>query len=175
MTKTPLFRRRFNNLLLFPIAIMMGVFVLLYIFPLLFTYWPPLFIERHQQRDQVLQRVKSAGGWDALRRDCIALAGQYKDTGFQSHWLETNGLPQSIIILKPMFVQSYPVTGLNANVVSIRIFGAHATGGHSTPYFGLEVAVGPDRERFRPNAQIVASGNAHSSYTKVADDIYEVY
>lgn len=122
-----------------------------------------------------MQRVKAAGGWDALRRDCIALAEQYKDTGFQSRWRETNGLPQSIIILKPIVVDSFPANGLNASLVSIRVFGANSTGGHSIPYFGLMVVVGPDRERYRPDARTVASGNIHSSYTKVADDIYEVY
>ena len=117
-----------------------------------------------------MERVQSAGGWDAIRRDCIAFAGQ-NTNGFYSHWGDTNGLPPAIGALKPLLVEYMPPEGC----VRIRIFGIHSTGGHSTPYFGLEVACGTNAESYRPQPHDAVSGNRHTSYEQVADRIYEIY
>jgi hypothetical protein len=60
-------------------------------------------------------------------------------------------------------------------VLRIQIFGSHSTGGHSTPYSGLEIISGPGGEDYRPRASRGATGNRHTSYRKVEEGIYEVY
>jgi hypothetical protein len=61
-------------------------------------------------------------------------------------------------------------------VVRIKVFGMHSTGGHSTPYFGLEVMSGPDAESYRPRpSRGGVSGNGYRSFSAVTDRIYEIY
>lgn len=137
------------------------------------TMWPPRSIERRQQRATLMERVQAAGGWDAIRRDCVALAEQNTE-GFYSHFRATNGLPAAIIALKPMLVEYAPPNGC----VRIRIFGMHSTGGHSTPYLGLEVDTSTNSVSYNhgagyDNGGVV--GNHHSVAEKVAEGIYEIY
>lgn len=134
------------------------------------TMWPPLSVERREQRAKVMERVQAAGGWDAIRRDCVILAAQ-NTNGFYSHFRDANGLPTAIVALKPMTVEYVPPEGC----VRIRIFGMHSTGGHSTPYFGLEIACGTNAESYRPQAHGGVSGNHFNSYEQVAGRVYEIY
>jgi hypothetical protein len=61
-------------------------------------------------------------------------------------------------------------------VVRIKFFGMHSTGGHSTPYFGLEVVSGPGAETYKPTPSLGgASGNGYRRYRAVTDRIYEIY
>ena len=60
-------------------------------------------------------------------------------------------------------------------VVHIKIFGLHATGGHATPYFGLDVVSGTNGDAYKPAPSTAASGNCHDTYRKVTDKIYEVF
>ncbi len=136
------------------------------------TMWPPVSVERREQRAKVLERVQSAGGWEAVRRDCISFAEQ-QTNGFYSHWCDTN-LPPAILALRPMMVQYEPQYGC----VSIRIFGIYSTGGHSTPYFGLEVDTSTNSTDYKhgtgyDNGGVI--GNHHSVAEKVAEGIYEIY
>jgi hypothetical protein len=60
----------------------------------------------------------------------------------------------------------------------MKIFGGHSTGGHSTPYFGLEVLTTSKSTAYRPgvgywNGGVI--GNYHSTYNEVAEGIYEIY
>jgi hypothetical protein len=133
--------------------------------------WPPRSVERREQRAKVMERVQAAGGWDAIRRGCVSLAEQNAN-GFYSHYRDTNGLPAAIVALKPMMVEHVPPNGC----VCIRIFGMHRTGGHSTPYFGLEVdtsnSVSYNHGAGYDNGSVM--GN-HSIAEKVAEGIYELY
>jgi len=147
-----------------------------FVLPGILTAWLPPTIERKQQRKGVRQRIESAGGWDVLRRDCASLAEQYKDTGFHSGWHQTNGLPPSLAILKPLTVECYQSKEASVSVVHVRVFGIHSTGGHSVPYFGLEVVCGPGHDRYLPKPHSnVALGNRYSTYSRVADSVYEIY
>ena len=119
-----------------------------------------------------MERVQAAGGWDAIRRDCMAFAEQ-NTNGFHSHWRDTN-LPPAILALKPMIVQYHPDYGC----VGMRIFGMHATGGHSTPYFGLEVDVSSNSVSYKHgtgygNGGVI--GNHHTVADEIAEGIYEIY
>ena len=60
-------------------------------------------------------------------------------------------------------------------IVRIKIFGLHSTGGHLTPYFGLEVVSGPGAKSYKPRpGRGGLSGNGFR-YRPVTDQIYEVY
>jgi hypothetical protein len=116
--------------------------------------------------------MQLAGGWDAIRRDCIAFAEQ-NTNGFHSRWLDTN-LPPTIAALKPLLVDYQPMYGC----VRLRIFGIHSTGGHSTPYFGLEVDTVTNNISYEhgsgfDNGGVI--GNHHSVAEQVASGIYEIY
>jgi hypothetical protein len=120
-----------------------------------------------------MEQVQAAGGWGAIRRDCVSLAEQ-NTNGFHSDIGNTNGMPAAIVTLKPMIVDYEPRYGC----VLIRIFGMHSTGGHSTPYFGLEIDASTNSVSFNhgigyENGGVI--GNYHSIYNQVAEGIYEVY
>jgi hypothetical protein len=53
----------------------------------------------------------------------------------------------------------------------------HSTGGHSTPYFGLEIVCSTNAAEYPPKSGNSGdvSGNRHSTYNKVADGIFEIY
>ena len=108
----------------------------------------PISVERRTQRKKVVERVQFAGGWDAIRRGCVSLAEQ-NTNGFYSHCC-----------------------------VRVTIFGIQSTGGHSTPYFGLEVdtstnSVGYNHGTGYDGGGVV--GNHHSTCNQVTEGIYEVY
>jgi len=115
--------------------------------------------------------MELAGGWDAVRRACADLAEQHTN-GFHSQWRDTN-LPPTILALKPLLVEYAPEYGR----VSMRIFGIHSTGGHSVPYFGLEVVTASGSTDYRPDVGYGGGviGNHHSAYDQVAEGIYEIY
>ena len=135
--------------------------------------WPSVSVERKEQRAKLADRVHAAGGWDAIRRDCVRFAEQ-NTNGFYSHFRDTNGLPAAVVALKPMTVEYQPQFGC----VRIRIFGMHSTGGHSRPYFGLEVdtstnSVSNNHGAGYGNGGVI--GNRHTVAEKVAEGIYELY
>lgn len=146
------------------------------------NWWPPASIERRGQRQKVVERVVAAGGWTALQKECDALVEQYRDSAFVWYRGNTNALPPTIAALKPWSVIFYSPTMMRGSkdepqvpVIRIKIFGLHSTGGHSTPYFGLEVVSGTGAETYSPKPKRVASGNRYWRYTQVTDRIYEVY
>jgi hypothetical protein len=148
-----------------------GVLVVLYVFsPLPF---PPHFVERREQHAKVMERVQAAGGWDAIRRGCASLAEQ-NTNGFYAMFGQTNGLPAAIVALKPLIVEYQPQFGC----VRMRIFGMHSTGGHSTPYFGLEVDTSTNSGSYNHGAEFDNGGvigNHHAVANQVAEGIYELY
>ncbi len=145
--------------------------------------WPPPSVERRGQRQKVLERVQSAGGWAGVQKDCDTLVEQHRDSVFFWHRGDTNALPPTLAALQPWSVQFYSPAALRdfkdepqVAVVRIKIFGMHSTGGHSTPYFGLEVVSGAGAETYRPRpSRGGVSGNGYRSYSPVTDRIYEIY
>ncbi len=160
-----------------------GLFVLYFILPSLLNSWPPDWLERRTQRQKVIKRVQSADGWAALQKECDALVEQHRDSAFDWYRGATNALPPSLAALQPREVRYYSPTlsrefkdEPQVVVVRIRIFGMHSTGGHSTPYFGLEVVCATNAASYRPQpARGGVSGNHYDSYNRVTDRIYEIY
>ncbi len=151
--------------------------------------WPPAWWERRAQRETVIERVQSAGGWTALKRDCDALANTYKDDPYGFRWFrhDTNSLPPAIAALKPRLVEFYPPKvvqqfgsegkkwhGSNV-VVRIAIFGAHSTGGHDQPGLGLDVLCESGATSYNPDRLRSTTPLRYWQYRKIADDIYEFY
>src|SRR5262249_31764122 len=109
--------------------------------------WPPKWWERRAQRAGALQRIQTVGGWQALRRDCISFAQTNESIAWiRWHTNDAPALPPAIAALDPqeVYYDSPKLFGPHSNeprvpVIRIKIFGLHATGGHSTPYYGLEV------------------------------------
>jgi hypothetical protein len=143
--------------------------------------WPPLFVERKAQRAKVAERIQSAGGWAALQKDCNALMAEYHENGFDSLGGSTNPLPLTIAALHPKRVSFIPPAIVSGSkdypqvpVVRIKVFGGHSTGGHSIPYFGLEVVCSTNAAGYQPRSpQMGVSGNHYDSYRQVTKTIYE--
>ncbi len=174
--------------------IIFGLLIFFAIFTYLesFTVWPPDWIERRGQRQKVLTRVGSVGGWDALRRDCALIAKQNKDVRFQwfgrngTSFYNTNTLPPAVAALKPNEVNFFPIGSslggkekTTVGVVQIRIFGMHATGGNSTPFYGLEVvcSTNVDADVYKPDLSggRAVPGNNHSTFKRMTNGIFEIY
>lgn len=170
-----------------------GLFALLSLY-FLFVFipsGPPAWMDRIDQRKKLDECVHTAGGWNAVRRDCTLFISNRTDF---SYWrpsetnvhvtsfsngvainyitnLDYGTLPPALAALKPRELKYHPP------VMQIRLFGMHATGGHSTPYFGLEVVCGTNNAEYHPNEGNSGgvSGNHHSTFKKVAEGIYEIY
>ena len=153
--------------------VLLLVIFVAYCFAYFTTWWPPISVERRTQREKIVELVQAAGGWDALRRDCVSFAEQHTN-GFSSHWRQTNDLPKAIVALRPLTVQFWPEYGC----IRMRIFGTHSTGGHSRPYFGLEVDISTNSAGYKhgtgyDNGGVI--GNHHEIAHQVAHGIYEIY
>lgn len=150
---------------------------------LVFQWWPPDWVERRTQRRILQERIQAAGGWEVIRRDCIQLSNQHDDGIFYWSRGHTNALPGGISKLKPMEVRFTSPKNLQQNkdypkvpFVRIKLFGTHSTGGHSSPYLGLEVVCDTNALNYRPEAHHnVAPGNRYTTYRRIADGIFEVY
>ncbi len=125
--------------------------------------WPPAFIERRTQRQQVFERAQAAGGWQSLQKDCAALIAENRGTGFSWLRAQTNLLPASIAALNPTEVR---FTDVQPEVVHIKVFGYRSTDGHQPPYFGLEVVSGTGAGAYKPR---------HMRFEIVTTNIYAVY
>lgn len=159
-----------------------GLFCLMYLPLLTHYYFPPTWWERQVQRKEVLARVQSVGGWDALRKDCVLLAKQCQ--GEVSQWDDrhTNGLPAAIIALKPRRVEFYPpkqrphFNNSDFPIVRITIFGAHSTGGRGIPWLGLDVVCAArSGTNYQTHRQRSETPLRYWRYRKVVDDVYEFF
>lgn len=140
----------------------------------------PHWIEVRNQRRIVSGRIQAAGGWATLAIDCNRLAEMNSDQGFAWFGASSNALPAAIALLEPRHVRYFSSKYPEPNsppldVVEIKIFGGHATGGHSTPYYGLYVVCATNEPIYTPPISRTASGNSHYHSRKVARNIYEVY
>ena len=175
---------------LFSVAIFYFLFVLI-------PTGPPVWWDRREQRKTISERVQIAGGWGVVRQGCELLAtnkpGQFywhppatgvhvypnPQTEPQNYYvtiIDYGPLPPAVAALKPREIRFYP-SKQDVAVMRIKLFGMHSTGGHSTPYFGLEVVCGAGAERYRPKQGKSGgvSGNSYSTYKKVAEGVFEIY
>ena len=152
--------------------------------------WPPVWMKRRAQREEVLKRIEAVGGWAALKLECDAFARAHQNDEDEFRWYRdnTNLLPQSIAALKPREVQFYPPSilrqfkseqsilwfGTNI-VVRIQVFGLHSTGGRGAPYLGIEVLCEPGLTNYCPQRLRSTRPLRYWRYREVAAGIYECY
>jgi hypothetical protein len=138
----------------------------------------PLWLKRHNERQEVLNRVQSAGGWNALRQACESYASnhlhsdswQSPGTGVfvyvNGHTKEpyaTNYLHESVppefAALKPQSVYYHSPEGFikpagfsEIPVIQIGFLGTHRAFSidNSMPFYGLEVACGINANDYVP-------------------------
>jgi hypothetical protein len=155
-----------------------GHCALLYVFLWLTIPLQYDWLQLREHREKVYARVQAAGGWDALRRDCLALAEQPPPPAndqipnyFHYRGRDTN-LPPALLALRARQVEYDAQFGR----VNVSVFGGHSTGGPSTPYYGLEI-VTRKRDGYQPGEGNPAGalGNPRSNYRLVAEGIYEIY
>ena len=149
-----------------------------FLLPAASNSWPPDWVRRRTQRHLILERVRSAGGWLALKRDCNTLVNSHKGDPyeFDYRWIEpdTSFVTPAIAALRPKFVQLLRLEGSNV-VVRILIFGAHSTGGRDQPWRGLDVVCEPGVAIYRPDHLRSTTSLGHWTYRKLTDDVYEFY
>jgi hypothetical protein len=158
-----------------------GYFFVFYALTINPSVLSPNWLERRRQRSVALERVQIAGGWDAVKRDCVALVTNNPEQRF--FWyarVSTNPLPAAIATLEPQQITLQPREPAEKgkpvfSVVRIKIFGMHSSGGHSIPYYGLDVVCESSSTPYQPESSQAAAGNSHFKYRKVAENIYEVY
>ncbi len=157
------------------IIVLLVIFVVPVFFSWFTTWWPPISVERRSQREQLAERIQAAGGWDAVRRDCISFAEQHTNDIYLSYSrLHDTNLPPAILALKPLSIEYAPQYGC----VRMRVFGAHRMPAHNSPYFGLEVDTSTNSASYKhgtgyDNGNVM--GNHHSVVEQVAEGIYELY
>ena len=79
--------RRIIRVFTIPLVILAVCILMPHIYSSLMINWPPVWMERRTQRHLMLERIQLAGGWGALKRDCDALADNYKDAESDFHWI----------------------------------------------------------------------------------------
>jgi hypothetical protein len=197
MEKSTLFKRWAINIICWVTLLLIAAYFVCRFFPEAFSRssrhrWPSAEVERNTERQQILERIESAGGWTALKRDCEALASEHQDFNYSWSFTQNfNGLPPAIAALNPMRVDYYcpkeiaelkkDGTGFSASiigtnvVVRIFIYGAHSTGGHDLPALGLDVLCEPGVVSYSPVLLRSETPLVYWKYRKVAEDIYEFY
>lgn len=66
--------------------------------------WPPLWVERRQQRATVNERVQASGGWDTVKRDCLSFAETNKSFYWSRGFNNQLPLPTTLAALAPVEV-----------------------------------------------------------------------
>ena len=144
---------------------------------------PPAWWDRIGQRKKVLERVRSAGGWDKVRLGCEDLIEKHPD-GFQEFYpaagyvknFDYGPLPPALATLRPKGVRFYPPRSVTPRadrsevaVVHIWIFGMHRSLGHSEPHYSLELPCGKGAEMYQPTP------SSYLSFEKLTNGVFEIY
>jgi hypothetical protein len=153
---------------------------------------PSFETQRKWQRKTVEERVQSAGGWAAVRRDCETLVANSPHSYFfwfpprtNAHVTEYSNsvpfrsyvtnidyghLPTALATLQPREIESDTITNGPA-IVRIKLFGMRRTGMRDIPYYGLWVVCGGSSHDYVPRL----TGGPGRAIKKVADGIFEVH
>ena len=141
--------------------------------------WPPAWVERLSQRKELQVRVQSVGGWTPIVQACAQVSREHQSDGYFYWWSPrgTNNpapLPPALAGLKPRLVElwSHPKGPVS---IRIQVFGMHSTGGHSEPYFALEVLCGETPPGFDPTALVSPDSQLRVHAGPVAGKVFEVY
>jgi hypothetical protein len=132
------------------------------------TWWPPQWLQRSQQRREVLRRIELAGGWERLTAEATMFAATNDLATERFVRFSTNAnLPPSFAILKPYYIEANP--GQTTNTLLFSIF----FGGRRGSSYALFVVAGrPQTEA----VEVLRAGVAGASTIRqIANGVYEVY
>ncbi|HMP82504.1 MAG TPA: hypothetical protein PKA41_07325 [Verrucomicrobiota bacterium] len=110
-----------------------------FVVPGLLMSWPPRWMERRDQREEVFKRVESAGGWAKLAADThILIETNCTPSSRILPRYETNfALPAAIAALKPRDIQLSTLE--ESRTALLQIYGVRSTGGRGQPYYWLYI------------------------------------
>ena len=140
----------------------------------------PTWLKRYEERKTALERVKQAGGWDAIKRDCLLIANRWTNNEEYISFLKNNtvSLPPAIAALKPYRVRCYneasrwPVntpqrsTACSTPIVQIHVTGLKSTD-NSWPRYNFWVVCGESPENY-------VSKIAGVHVRQITDSVFEV-
>jgi hypothetical protein len=162
---------KFNRRAAFEIlaALVFAVIVIAYLLPN--EIRPPWPVQREQQRKIIRERVESIGGWDTLRKDCVALLQDGKN---EFVWPSgTNEFAPVFAKLKPREVRAYP--DINGTMIMrMKFFGMHSTGSRGTPYYGLWIICSSNADNYVPKLDF-GGNTVTGKITLITNSIFEVY
>jgi len=136
------------------------------------SFWPPRWMERRDQRKQVIQRVEAAGGWAKLVQDTqILLATNDSPYVRISPRWETNFvLPTTIATLKTRDVELSKMEG--PSTALLHIFGYHSTGGRGQAnYWLFVVEEGSEKKAI----ESLRSRFSNRTIRQITNSVFEVY
>jgi hypothetical protein len=163
-------KKPFAHFLMFcAIPISVGLFLLIY----------PTPLKIHEERKIVLERVKMAGGWNAITRDCFVIANQWTNYEIYVRLARTNSvsLPPAIAALKPYEVRCYPDASVRQGESTIPIVRIHVVGLMSTdnawPRYWLWIVCGETAKNHVPKTTLPNIWHSES-IRKITDSVFEV-
>ncbi len=135
----------------------------------------PGWLKRYEERRQVLKKVEQAGGWDALRRDCLVIASQATnfergDMGWLKYMTNFPPLPSAVSTLDPLrFTCTYDGAG---SVVRFHVLGHYSTDG-AWPEYWLWFYCGEGTESYVPKVNF-GGGRFGVTVRMITNGIFEV-
>jgi hypothetical protein len=162
---------KFNRRAAFEIlaALVFATIVIAYLLP--HEVRPPWPVQREEQRRIISERVESIGGWDVLRKDCIALLQNEKN---EFVWpSSTNEFAPVFAKLKPREVKAYPDTN-GVIIMRMKFFGMHSTGSRGTPYYGLWIVCSSNSDNYVPKLDF-GENTMTGVISPITNSIFEIY
>jgi hypothetical protein len=162
---------KFNRRAIFDTLAVLVIVVIFAAILLPSEFRPPWPVQREQQRKIIRERVESIGGWDALRRDCVALL---QSEGNEFVWPSgTNEFAPVFAKLKPWQVKAYPTID-GTMIMRMKFFGMHSTGNRGTPYYGLWIVCSSNSDNYVPKLDF-GENTMTGIISPITNSIFEVY
>ena len=146
-------------------------------FGLIFLIQPaPLKV--HEERKAVLERVKIAGGWEAITKDCFVIANQWpnNETYYRFERTHSISLPPTIDALAPLEVfcnSDASVQPGGSTVPIVRIYFLLRSTDNHGPAYSLWIVCGETAKDYVPKTD--PPNQWHSeSIRKITDYVFEV-
>ncbi len=137
------------------------------------TSWPPRWLERRHQRNEVFARVEKAGGWKKLVEDTQILLATNQSPGVRiSPRYDTNfTLPPAIASLKARDVELE--MWRNPASATFQIYGYHSTGARGQSYYWLCVV--PEAADETVTANLRARVGPKRTIRQITNSVFEIY
>jgi hypothetical protein len=145
-----------------------------FVVPYVLMSWPPRWLERRDQRKEVLKRVESAGGWGEVLRQSSMFLSTNTDPrpGFIVPWAQTNfALPPAMKALKPRYIALDSFGGVSA--VKMHVFGVHSSGHRDRAFYSLVIM--PDAPKTNVVELLGRRYGERQKTHQITNGVFEVY